>query len=306
MSGPQSVRKPVHTGRVSSPLLATAQGKVLATDSTDAAAGLVWYDATGAALAKEADSPLAAAGGFATNRAATGLFHAHKELVQYNLNGTAARTVRSIVLKNAPPFFEAVAVSADGAVVAAGVSSDGARVWRGQGDRFEAIVSLPDAIPPFGLSADGATLVSAGPTLWDLKAKSPAARVPPKDFAPGKAWATSADGRLLAVRADAGSAVRVWDISGGGLKFVRELTGPAGADAALLAFAPDGESLALAGPDKDLRHRLVVWAVSDGKARHDWPLPGALVRLFFAPDGRHLLTANGDGTGWVLRLAPPK
>ena len=65
-----------------------------------------------------------------------------------------------------------------------------------------------------------------------------------------------------------------------------------------------GETLALAGPDKDLRHRLIVWAMSDGRARHDWPLPGALVRLFFAPDGRHLLTANGDGTGWVLRLAP--
>jgi WD40 repeat protein len=34
--------------------------------------------------------------------------------------------------------------------------------------------------------------------------------------------------------------------------------------------------------------------------------PGAEIRqLTFSPDGRHLITANGNGTVYILRLAPP-
>jgi hypothetical protein len=39
--------------------------------------------------------------------------------------------------------------------------------------------------------------------------------------------------------------------------------------------------------------------------RREWTLPGVVHDVAFAPDGRHLATANGNGSVYILRLAKP-
>ena len=49
---------------------------------------------------------------------------------------------------------------------------------------------------------------------------------------------------------------------------------------------------------------VVVWDVKSGYIEHEFDLGAASVRdIAVSPEGRHLLTANGDGTCYVFRLA---
>ena len=38
---------------------------------------------------------------------------------------------------------------------------------------------------------------------------------------------------------------------------------------------------------------------------HEWQIRGPIQGLAFAADGRHLASANGNGTVYILRIAPP-
>jgi WD40 repeat protein len=69
------------------------------------------------------------------------------------------------------------------------------------------------------------------------------------------------------------------------------------------AFSADGKALASGGWDGTVR----CWDVQSGAVLQTirLALPEAKVlRIDFAPDGRHLLAANGNGTLYVVRLAP--
>jgi WD40 repeat protein len=59
----------------------------------------------------------------------------------------------------------------------------------------------------------------------------------------------------------------------------------------------DGSLVAAAARDG----RLAVWDVASQQRRHSWTLP-FFGRPVFAPDGRHLLTVNGNGTAYIFRL----
>jgi WD40 repeat protein len=67
-----------------------------------------------------------------------------------------------------------------------------------------------------------------------------------------------------------------------------------------MALAPDGKALFTAGADE----RLIWWdlTVQPIKAVHEWEIRGGVGALLFAPDGRHLITGNGNSTIYVLRL----
>jgi WD40 repeat protein len=68
-----------------------------------------------------------------------------------------------------------------------------------------------------------------------------------------------------------------------------------------VAFSPAGKTVASA----DRHGRIVLWDVAAGDKLREWQLPGQVWDIAFAPDGRHLAAANGNGTVYILRLAKP-
>ncbi|HEX5273301.1 MAG TPA: hypothetical protein VFW33_22545, partial [Gemmataceae bacterium] len=104
--------------------------------------------------------------------------------------------------------------------------------------------------------------------------------------------AFSPDGRLLAVSSP-GAAGRLVSTATG--KEVRAL--PPGGP---VAFRPDGKGLAV--PNSGA---VDLWDLAAGKVTQSIRVgpPGGLLVPAFSPDGRHLVTLNGNGTVYVLRLA---
>jgi WD40 repeat protein/tRNA A-37 threonylcarbamoyl transferase component Bud32 len=158
----------------------------------------------------------------------------------------------------------------------------------------------------------------------------------------GEVWsvAFSPDGRTLATgEGGATGTVKLWEAATG--KFVRVLPSTKEAISCVI-FSPDGQTLAAAhanglklwdvGSGRELRSlptprasgRFVVFTpdgkglVSAGGVLRFWDLhalraevadrtlTGAVNRVAYSPDGRHLITANNNGTLYVLRLGPPE
>jgi WD40 repeat protein len=105
------------------------------------------------------------------------------------------------------------------------------------------------------------------------------------------------DGRRVAVGGPAG-VVRLFDAESGKDTGQWSTSGEVSAINGI-AFHPGGEALAVGHAGG----RLVVYeTASPGK--REWLLPPAVECLAFAPDGRHVLAGNSNGTGYVLRLGP--
>jgi WD40 repeat protein len=51
--------------------------------------------------------------------------------------------------------------------------------------------------------------------------------------------------------------------------------------------------------------QLILFDTASGKPRHEWHLPRGVRSLLFNATSRYLFTGNGNGTIYVLRLAPP-
>jgi WD40 repeat protein/serine/threonine protein kinase len=115
----------------------------------------------------------------------------------------------------------------------------------------------------------------------------------------------SPDGKTLAAGYD-DAAIGVWDLTSGQ---EQRTTGVMRHHNAVrgVGFSPDGQSLASVGEDGFLR----VWNPSTGRQLrqlHVGPpaIAGAcdLFGLAYSPEGRHVATANGNGTVSILRLPP--
>jgi serine/threonine-protein kinase len=61
----------------------------------------------------------------------------------------------------------------------------------------------------------------------------------------------------------------------------------------------DGKTAVTAAGD-----RIVIWTIASGDKLREWQLPGPVHAIALAADGRHLATANGNGTVYLLRLSP--
>jgi WD40 repeat protein len=69
------------------------------------------------------------------------------------------------------------------------------------------------------------------------------------------------------------------------------------------AFSPDGKTLATGGGGT-----IRFWDPHTAKEKDSLrigPSGGSIHQIVYTPDGRHLATVNGNGTVYVLRLAPP-
>ncbi len=95
----------------------------------------------------------------------------------------------------------------------------------------------------------------------------------------------SPDGRTLAVSSYDSGAIFLWDLEAGRPRMI--LAGRSTSVTAL-AFAPEGRSLASAGPAG-----IVIWDLASGRPHHDLGGPrGYVPSLAFSPDGRRLTAVN--------------
>lgn len=189
-------------------------------------------------------------------------------------------------------------------------------------------------------SPDGKLALSAGVSgfLWDVASGKSLARLEDRarSTVPINTAAISPDGRRAICAGDDGI-IRMWDVKTG--REVRRFEGHAGA-IWTVAFTPDGARIVSSGADGYVRvwetgsgatgppaflsntapsviaidptGRTVAAAALDGQIVF-WDLPSGsklgvieladnLRRIAFAPDGRHLATANENGTVYILRV----
>jgi serine/threonine-protein kinase len=156
------------------------------------------------------------------------------------------------------------------------------------------------------ISPDGKIIVAAGNTLvfpprttlkvWDARGGAP--RITTSDL--GSDYATTlrilADGKSLLYLRKQGPVVLDLD-TGAERAFKQDSPTPY----ARLEVSPDGKLVA----GTDYQGRLSVWKVADGSLVSHIALFGPVLSLGFADDNRHLTTVNGNGTMYIIRLAPP-
>jgi WD40 repeat protein len=195
----------------------------------------------------------------------------------------------------------AAAFSPDGKSLAVGGAGKIA-LWDlgGASPKERAVVSgLKGYIASLAFGPDGRTLFSCAAEdgvvrVWSVGAGGLTEQDQVKPERPGWLPALTADGKTLALGTLGG--VELWDLGQG--KPRRRMALPQAGAVISLAFSPDGRALAA-------DHALIVWDPASGRKLREWRLPGPVRWARFATDGRHLLTANGNGTVYVLRLAPP-
>jgi formylglycine-generating enzyme required for sulfatase activity/WD40 repeat protein/serine/threonine protein kinase len=117
--------------------------------------------------------------------------------------------------------------------------------------------------------------------------------------------AFSPDGTSIAAGSQ-GGVIKIWNLETGteqaSLSHGAHVHG-----AVALAYAPDGRTLASLGYWQD-KPTLLIWDTIGSKLLKELSVPGHPNDIAFAHDGRHLATANADGTVYILRIAegPPR
>jgi len=163
-----------------------------------------------------------------------------------------------------------------------------------------------DQVRAFTYSSDGKRVFSGGKDnflrLWDEDPSGGTsayreARLFPGHTASVVAIHLGADGKSamsFAMDRKIGS----WDLTRSDPKKMVEVEGALPPEVSHVGFSPDGKLLACTG----LNGQVLLWDVSTGKKRNDWPMPGPVYRLAWCTDSRHLVTANANGTAYVYRL----
>jgi serine/threonine protein kinase/WD40 repeat protein len=198
----------------------------------------------------------------------------------------------------------ALSFSADSQLLACAGESRLVTVWNvGRKEVAQTLDDFPDRVKALAFQPDGRRLAVAchdrSVVLWDLKGAS------------GKSLATqgvacqqlvfSSDGKLLAGAAD--ERVLIWKLESG-----EEPVELAAGDTTIRSIAFDLAATRLAATGEEG----TVWVWNDpartsstGQPDRDLrigPLHGIVNRVIWGPDGRHLLTLNGNGTVYVLQL----
>jgi len=207
-----------------------------------------------------------------------------------------------------------IALSRDGALLAAGADNGTVRLWSLARSGHPLLLAAPPAMPgpvsSLAFSPDGSLLaINAGGTvsLWNVGAQrrpALAGRIPAVPGAATNTVAYSPDGQTLAT-ADASGRVYLWDTADPGHPARRGAPLDAGTGpVAAVAFSPDGGILAAGGANGHVR----LWDLTNDDARAtalallDGPANGVNA-IAFSPDGRTLAVAGNDSKVWLWTLA---
>jgi WD40 repeat protein/DNA-binding XRE family transcriptional regulator len=205
----------------------------------------------------------------------------------------AGASLAAMVMGEAIDFPTGVALSADGAYLAAGTITGDVCLWR-TGDRTPLLAERGHrgGVKGVALSADGQLLASGSydrtVRLWESPSGRPLATL---EGHAGGVWgvAVSADGTLVASGSIDGTA-RLWEAPGG--RLLRTLEGHAGAvwDVAL---SGDGRLVASGGEDGSVR----LWEAASGQqlgilTAHGW----AVWQVALSEDGQVVAGGSMDGT----------
>ena len=156
-----------------------------------------------------------------------------------------------------------------------------------------ALAFSPDGGVAASGSSDGGKV-----TLWsvaDVKAPKVGHQVDAGKAAID-AVAFAPDGKTVVSGGNDG-VVRFWSVSGGMLK-ERATVNHKTDSVQSVNYSPDGSKLVVAHGSG-----CILVCDSAGKKLHEWQLDGP-ASARFAPDGRHVVTENGNATAYILRLPP--
>jgi WD40 repeat protein len=198
-----------------------------------------------------------------------------------------------------------VAFTPDGRRLVSGGYDDVLKIWDAQTGRETRAEKTGDQVKCVAISRDGKRLAFSGTgrrlKAWDLPNEIELLSPQPKGLNSITRVTFSPAGSHLLVLGHSAPPQELDATTG---KHVRTFPGAAG-DYPLGVYSADGRFLiGVRGATE-----LVVWAVGSGAIVNQVPLPpaaGVVRDLALAADGRHVLTANANGTVYVFRLPPLK